>query len=289
MRVAETLDQLSPEFRYHLLRNAQSSFGKDPQRLDPEEYREVHRRACRSLELESMVLASPEAKGVVISDWQLDKSLTKVISRYQSSEEYQWDLERNGLDEAGLRHALYRELMFDAVMLRVTPDRIEISEQEVEQFFETHRNQFEVPEIRLARHILITLNPDYPENRREVAHARIEQVATELAGEADRFEQLARRYSECPSAMEGGKLGRVPRGQLFPELDVMLFQLPEGGVSPVLESEIGFHLLLCEQILPGRKVPFAEAAPRIRELLEARHRREYQQAWLATLQQNHHA
>jgi peptidyl-prolyl cis-trans isomerase C len=179
--------------------------------------------------------------------------------------------------------------MFDAVMLRVAPDRIEISEHELEQFFETHRNQFEVPETRLARHILITVNPDFPENRRETAHARMEQVATELAGEADRFEPLARRYSECPSAMEGGQLGRVPRGQLYPELDAMLFQLPEGGISPILESELGFHLLLCEQIMSGRQIPFSEAAPRIRELLEARQRRGHQQAWLAALQHSVHA
>ena len=289
MRLTATQDQLSPEFCYHLLRNAQSSFGKDPQRLDPEEYRAAYRRACRSLELETMVLASPEAEGLVITEQQLDESVSKVLSRYQNREEFQRDLERNGLDETGLRHALYRELMFDAVMLRVAPPRIEISEPELEQIFQAHRSQFEIPETRVARHILITINPDFPENRRDAAHARIEQVAAELAGEADRFEQLARRYSECPSAIEGGKLGRVPRGQLYPELDALLFQLPEGGVSPVLESEIGFHLLLCEQIIPGRKIPFSEAAPRIRELLEARQRRTFQQAWLATLQGNHHA
>jgi len=63
----------------------------------------------------------------------------------------------------------------------------------------------------------------------------------------NKFADLALKHSECPTALQGGVLGIVPRGKLYPELDAVLFSLKVGAVSDIVESEIGFHLLLCKQ------------------------------------------
>ena len=109
----------------------------------------------------------------------------------------------------GLRKSLYRELLFDSVMQRVAANSAEVNELDVHLFYEMHHDRFQTPESRVASHVLITINPDFPENTREAALARIQEVVRKLAGRANRFEEFARRYSECPSAMEGGKLGEV--------------------------------------------------------------------------------
>ena len=111
----------------------------------------------------------------------------------------------------------------------------------------------------------------------------MEQVVEKLAGRADRFPQLARNYSECPTAMDGGKLGEVKAGQLYPELDAVLFAMEEGEISSIVESEMGLHLLLCESIKPGKLMPFPEVETKIRSMLEERQRRSCQKAWLAAL------
>ena len=276
--------QASSEFSYHLLRNALNSFHKNLSQLDSAEYEQVCDKARQSYELESLVLASEEAQGLVISDQQLDRSVEQVASRYDSTEEFVSDMEANGLDEEGLRHALYRELMFDAVMQRVAARSPEVDDVDVRLFYEMHHDRFQLPEQRTARHILITINPDYPENTPAAARARMEQLVEKLAGRVNRFPEFARRYSECPTAMEDGKLGDVVRGQLYPELDVMLFQMKAGEISPIIESELGFHILLCEKIKPGKRTTFAKAAPRIREVLRQRRRRNCQKSWLASLQ-----
>ncbi len=160
-----------------------------------------------------------------------------------------------------------------------------MSEVDERLFFELHRERFTTPERRAARHILITINDDFAENRRAMAQSRIEEVAAKLDGHAQRFGKLARQYSECPTATQEGQLGTVPRGQLYPELDATLFTLMEGQISGVVESEIGFHLLLCERIEPAAAVGFDEARAKIRSVLDARRRLDTQKTWLATLRQ----
>ncbi len=286
---ADDKHTVSPEFSYHLLRNALNDFGKNLPQLNPDEYQQVYRKASKSYELESLVIAAPEADGLVIPEEQVHRSVASIASRYQSKDEFLQDLQDNGLDEAGLHHALYRELMFDGVMQLVTAGSDPISDVDVRLFYEMHRERFEQPELRVASHILITVNPDFPENSRDAAIARMEQVVDKLAGRANRFPQFAKRYSECPTAMEGGRLGEVKAGQLYPELDAVLFSMEEGQISSIIESEMGFHILLCEKIKPGKQVPYNKTEAKVRAMLEERHRRNRQRSWLAELRERSHA
>ncbi|MEW7993507.1 MAG: nitrogen fixation protein NifM [gamma proteobacterium symbiont of Clathrolucina costata] len=274
----------SPEFNYHLLRNALERFGRNLGQLEPEEFQQVYTTASKSFELESLVLASPEAKGVIISEQQLDLSVEEVASRYANRDEYLQDLEANDLDEESLRQALYRELMFDSVLQMVAANSPDVSDIDVNLFYAMHQERFELPEQRQGRHILITVNPSFPENTAETVRERMAQILEKLAGRTNRFPEFAKRYSECPTAMEGGKLGEVKRGQLYPELDAMLFSMQENEISPVIASEMGYHILLCEMIQPAKRVPISKVKTKIREILEQRQSRNCQKAWLASLQ-----
>jgi peptidyl-prolyl cis-trans isomerase C len=274
-----------PELRYHLLRASLERFKRTPSALSPVELAQAQRRAVQSFDLETLVLGTPEAQGMWIPPERLEEALNEVAGRYPDADAFTADLSDNGLDEALLRRALHRELMFDAVMQRVGARRPEISEVDERLFYQLHRDRFAQPERRTARHILITVNDDFAENGPAAALARIEHLAGRLAGRPNRFESLARRHSECPTALEGGRLGTVTRGQLYPELDAALFDLGQGEVSGVVGSELGFHVLLCEKIHPGRAVPFTQARERIRALLDERRTRTCQRAWIAGLRQ----
>lgn len=288
MTLAQEQCERAPEFSYHLLRHALNDFAKNLSQLDPHEYSQVKRKASKSHQLESLVLAAEQAQGLVISSQQLDASMATVAARYGDRQTFLSDLETNGLDEEGLRKALHRELIFDAVMQRVAASSAEVNELDIHLFYEMHHERFQTPETRVASHLLITINADFPENSREAAYGRMGQVAEKLAGRGHRFEAFAKRYSECPTAMQGGKLGEVPRGQLYAALDAVLFKLAEGEISDIVESELGFHMLYCEKINAARKIPLAKAAPRIRQVLQERQRRNCQKAWLAGLQKITH-
>ncbi|MEZ5588880.1 MAG: nitrogen fixation protein NifM [Sedimenticolaceae bacterium] len=273
-----------PAFNYHMLRNALDSHSRNLAQLNADQYRQVLHKSSKSYHLESLVLASPEADGLVVPGDQLEVALREVAKRYANEDEFVGDLRANGLDPDSLRRALRRELMFDAIMQRVAARAATVNDIDARLFYEMHSDRFESPELRTARHILVTVNNDYLENTRPAALSRIEQVKEKLRGRANRFADLARRHSECPTAMEGGILGEVRRGALYPELDAALFALQEGELSPIVESEIGFHILLCEKIKPGKRTAYAKAAPKILEILTARRQRNCQKTWLADLQ-----
>lgn len=281
----------SPEgiARYHLLRAASERFHRSVCELTQVQRQEAEHQAQLTLEIEWLVLASPEARQVVIPGSHVGSALDALRGRYPDAESFDADLRRNGLDLEILGAALRRELIFDAVMQRVAAQAAEVDEIDQRLFYELHRRRFTSPERRRARHILVTVNGRFAENRREVALARIERMADQMQVRptvlARRFAELARRHSECPTALEDGRLGEVRRGQLYPELDALLFRLDEGQVGGPVETELGFHLLWCERIHREQTLPFSKVRETIHQTLLDRRRRSCQKAWLAELRQ----
>jgi peptidyl-prolyl cis-trans isomerase C len=274
-----------PGYQYHLLRGALERFSKNLAQLDERELVQARSQADKTYGLESLVLSSVEAAELIIPPEQVDTAMDQVSSRYADQSAFIVDLAANGLDEDKLRQALHRELVFDSVMQRIAARRLKVSQIDARLYYEFHNDKFTVPEQRQARQILITINDDFAENSRQAARARIDKIALKLKRSPNRFADQARRHSECPSAMEAGKLGAIKRGQLFPELDSVLFSMQEGTVSDVLESEIGFHLLLCEKIVPARILPFSKAEARIKKVIDERNGRNCQKAFLKQLQE----
>ena len=80
---------------------------------------------------------------------------------------------------------------------------------------------------------------------REEARARAIALRQRVALED--FERVARTASDCPSAKDGGRLGRFTRGELEEEFEQALFALSVGEVSEAVETPFGFHVILREQ------------------------------------------
>lgn len=265
---------------YLELKTAQNLFGKAPAELAEEQRDKVRHLADRQYGLEARVLRAPEARDAMVPEASLQAALEEIRKRYPEEEEFHSDLARNGLDPTGYLQALERELRVEAILEKVGAKAPRVSEIDVELYYQYHPDQFRRPETRHARHILVTLNPELPDNTAAAARARIEAIAARLAKDPKRFEEQALKHSECPTALQGGLLGDIPRGQLYPELDAALFAMRAGQISGVLESPLGHHLLLCEAIREERVLGLEQARAPIRAMLEQRRKRVCQQAWL---------
>lgn len=273
-------DVIDSGVAYLALKAAQKLYGKIPDALQPAEFERVKHMAQQQHELETRVLAAPEARDAMVPPATVQAAMQEIRSRYPNEDDFADDLARNGLDEAGFAEALERELKVEAILEKVATRAANVSDIDVELYYQYHPDQFLRPETRLARHILITVNDTIPENTRDAARRRIADIAVRLQKEPGRFEEQALKHSECPTALDGGKLGDLPRGKLFPELDQALFELKAGEVSGVLESELGFHVLRCDAITEANVLSMAEAKPHIRKLLEQKRKRVCQQAWV---------
>lgn len=254
-----------------------------PVQLSGELRAAVHAQALRQWRLQERILRSPEAARCTVDQAVVAQAVQTIRARYPDRESYLNDLAANDLDETLLSQALMRELTVDAVLTLVTRVAPRVTEQDAEIFYWQHRERFAIQEARQVRHILITVNDAIPENHREKALLRINAVAEKLKVAQASFADLALRYSECPSALNGGELGWVKQGQLYPELDSTVFGLLPGEVSGVVESEMGFHLLTCEALRVAGMQEFAEISSQLMITLQARRDRQVQTAWLKQL------
>lgn len=268
---------------YNLLRAALSLFKKSPSELAEAELQQATTQALNEFKIESRVLNTPEAAAVIITEQELQQAYREIRDRYDDEDGFLSDLERNRLSTAGLQAALHRQCKVNTVLELVASRAPRISEVDIGIYYHVHANQFNLPERREVSHIFISINPDYPENTSEMALIRAQELVDKLRKKPHKFSDLALKHSECPTALQGGILGTVPRGKLYPELDAVLFELKPGQVSDVVKSEIGFHVLLCMSVHRAETLSLAKATPKIRKLLEERARRTCQRAWVAGL------
>lgn len=271
---------------YLMLRTAMRLYDKAPRDLELEQFNGLKRQVFKEFELQNLILASDEARDVIVPDALLSTTVADIKKRYKDEDEFLQDLEDNGLSEASFRAAMLRELKVDTVLERVASRSISISDMEVMIYYHLHKERFHADESRTVRHILVTVNPEFPENTRDQSLTRINSLYQRLVKKPKRFSEQAMKHSECPTAMNGGLLGRVPRGQLFPELDAVLFSMKAGKISKPIESELGFHLLYCETIHDSGPVSLKEARPKIVQHLQERARRMCQKAWIVKLNEN---
>jgi peptidyl-prolyl cis-trans isomerase C len=271
------------DISYLLLRTALAQYEKSPKQLSETELSAVKRQVAKEYEIQNLILSSNEARDIYIPDSVIEKSVNEVKDRYTDTDEFLTDIESNGMSEPGFRAALAREQKVEAVLDRVSSKAVSISDMDIMIYYHMHYDRFKLPATRTARHILITINSDYEENQKQNAYQRLAKIRDRLLKKTKRFGEQALKHSECPTAMNGGLLGRVRQGELYPELDAVLFSMKQGEVSDVIETELGFHILFCEEIHSAGTATLKEARPKIQQMLEDRARRMCQKAWLNQL------
>jgi peptidyl-prolyl cis-trans isomerase C len=129
------------------------------------------------------------------------------------------------------------------------------ADNEVDQMVELLKSR--LGETVRARHILVKSSRTDDMKTRAAALEKIKAIKKELEDGAD-FEELARKKSDGPGATNGGDLGFFTRGQMVPEFDKAAFTLPVGGISDVIETQFGYHILKVEEKKAPQKLRYED-------------------------------
>lgn len=266
---------------YLSIRTSLFHFGRFPSQLEEEnEKKRLAEELLKQRAINESVRSSPEYSQMVVRERELEEAIQEIYEQIPEELELDTLLLENGLTHASLRDVVQLDLRVAAVLNFIAERQPEVSDVDAELFYQLHTDRFAVPEQRTVRHILVTINEQFAENRREAALARLSKLQKELVKKPFKFEKFAKSTSECPTALEGGLLGTVTPGQLYPEIDEVLFEMNEGEISEVIESTLGFHVLKCEGISPGREVTFEEIKDKVKSALRKRNQRIAQRQWL---------
>ncbi len=138
------------------------------------------------------------------------------------------------------------------------------------RYYQSHPRRFRSPDLVQARHILFAAKAS-DADALAAARAKAQSAIDVLKAQPHRFAELAKEFSACPSAKEGGNLGQLTRGGTVPELETFLFELDPGQLCPVpIRSRYGFHVLEVQQKAEGRTLPFENVENKIAQYLEER-------------------
>lgn len=178
-----------------------------------------------------------------------DKTLSKMVEQYEEG------------------------LIVNRFILKYVNANAKISEDDLRLYYNTHKDQFSVsPELE-ARIILLKTRED------------AEKILEKLRAGED-FAKLAQAESiDLPTAKEGGSLGVVGRGDVFPKIWRTILKLKEGEISDIVETEFGYNILTVEKIVsPEVYKPFEEVRSEIRKSILPKKREKIYQEMVAKLE-----
>lgn len=119
-----------------------------------------------------------------------------------------------------------------------------VSEEEVKAAYAARSSQYRQEEQRNVSHILIAAAADAKPAEKEAAKKKAEGLLADLRKSPDKFAALAKQNSQDPgSADKGGDLGMVAAGTMVKPFEEAAFKLKEGEISPIVETEFGYHIV----------------------------------------------
>ncbi|MCW8997038.1 MAG: nitrogen fixation protein NifM [Psychromonas sp.] len=269
--------------QYQIIKLAWSNYQSAPEALDSETLKKVDRQARAAQQIMTAVLGSSAAQNEDVKAQEVEFIFEQLQEQFDSPESFALSLKQQALTEQQLQLAIYQDLLCEKTIDSQSQNYPEATEQEALDYYQKNKDRFVQPERRKVSHILITINDEYPENRRPQALMRINGISKQLRRDPDKFSELAMKYSECPTSLNKGLIGSISRGQLYPELDEVLFMMQPQTISLVIESEIGFHLLFCHEISPAGEISQEDALQEICKQLNQHRKKKSEKLWLSRL------
>jgi parvulin-like peptidyl-prolyl isomerase len=141
-----------------------------------------------------------------------------------------------------------------------------VSETRTVEYYNEFKEDFKRPGDIRCRHILVKVGRNATEEEDRKKRERIESILQQLKAGAD-FAELAKKNSDCPSAVRGGDLGFFGQGVMAPEFEKVAFTLDVGEMSGIVKTEFGYHIIKCEEKKEPVQQEFWEVEDEIRELL----------------------
>ncbi|MBV9182523.1 MAG: peptidylprolyl isomerase [Acidobacteria bacterium] len=185
--------------------------------------------------------------------------------KLDTMEELEKAAESQGVSFEDFKQNLRTEIITQQVIQKEVGARINISKQEEQRFYDQHRAELARQEqVKLSEILISTENANNDETKIAEAKAKAEDLLKQIrAGAA--FADVAKKYSQGPSAAEGGDLGYFERGKLAKQLEDMTFSMKKDQVSDVVHTKQGFVILMVtDHIAPG--IPsLADIEPRLQE------------------------
>ena len=257
--------------------------------LTPERMRQMRSRlgdqALQNVIVKRLLAGAVEEENVEASQEEIDEQLSVVSSNLPDGTSIEELLERNRLTHDELVTDLALSLRVQKLLEAKTSDIKEPTAEEVAAYYAENPDQFARPATVNLRHLLIRGDGTNDPSAQPSAQERIAMLRQQIVDGAA-FADLAKQHSDdTPSRERGGLIEDVQRAALPAALGDAAFQLETGQVSDVLETQLGYHLILVEHREPTSTFAIEDVADQISAKLLQAKKKQALDAYVETLKQ----
>lgn len=208
--------------------------------------------ATESLIADKIVEKEAAKEKVQVTDKEIQEELDATIESYGGEEAYKSALESSGMTEADMKE----EIKVYLETVKLLESRIEITDEEIETYFNENKDTFATPEQVEASHILVD------------DEATAKEVAAKLADGED-FAALAKEYStDTTSAENGGELGYFGTGEMTEEFEKAAFAMEIGEISEPVKTDYGYHIIKVTGKKEAKAANLEDSKEEIKETLK---------------------
>tara|TARA_B100002052_G_scaffold11519_1_gene9362 strand:- start:92 stop:1411 length:1320 start_codon:yes stop_codon:yes gene_type:complete len=203
----------------------------------------IEEQVLDRLIIEEIQLQIADRAGIKISDSELNQTLARVAAQNNLSlEEFRIKLEGEGTSYRSFRDTIRKELIIQRVQRGKVGAKIDISEQEIENFINSEEGKTQLAEQYNVQHILLSVSRGSTEKEIEEIKINANSLISRL-NDGENFEKLAASFSAGQNALEGGYLGWRTEAELPSLFAEVVTELKVGEIASPLRSGAGFHIL----------------------------------------------
>lgn len=194
--------------------------------------------------IDSMLIEQEARKAdIVVKEEELMEVVKGMLQgKGLKMEEFVKGLAAEGMTFDGYKKEIRQQLMRVRVIRREIGSKIAVTEEEIGDYYRTHRDIYEGKEAVRIKQILLLI----PDNADEITKEKLKNEAGmihERLKKGESFDLLASKYSQGPAAATGGDIGFLEKGLMYPEVETVAFKLGLDQISEVIESPVGFHII----------------------------------------------
>jgi peptidyl-prolyl cis-trans isomerase C len=223
--------------------------------------------AVERLVEQELLREAAEKDGITVTDDEVQNNIAQLKSMAGGDSAFQKLLADNGATEEDVVKDMRTNLILKQYFDKKVDRNQDVTDQEIQDYFDSHPENFaSKPQVK-ASHILIRTKPDMSDQDKAMALQKAEEVLAK-AKKGEDFAALAKQYSEDPgSADRGGDLGWFSQGQMVAPFDSAAFALEPGQLSNVVTTNYGYHVIKLEDKRMGEPQKLETVKPQIHQFL----------------------
>lgn len=221
-----------------------------------------------------------------VSEQEVEAALSRILEQNNKTrEELKQDLARMGTSEAAYKASLKTQILQSKLVNYEIRSKIVITDEKVAEYYNAHyrtkaqEGSYHILQIGLTRPDDETATATADDLRR-----RMEEIRKMVLADTD-FKETARKFSDLPSAEDGGDIGVFTGKELAAYMRNTILSMVPGEISPVVETPSGFQIfkLLSDRGDIRYQTPLATVAEEIREKLYREQLEQHFEKWVSAL------